>query len=277
MTPSSHLLAGPPFVVATARRVGNFPDLVSDAFRRKFSFPNWVNRSLNDSNIPVVSGSPAILLLAAPLRLMRCLRPLAGGLIRSLTREKRSGSREGFQLAIVIPLAEDAGHEATRLQIGILRKFGRNPGLDAYPHITLKLGFQVSDFAPFEESLGQLAGESPPFEISLRNFGFFEEGVMFLDVEANPELENLRQRILAGLSERHGISPEEIEDSRYHFHVTLAYGLSSQEFAELRKSFDARELHFKFLASHIDLLCHTGHQWVTYRRARLRGSASPAS
>ena len=197
--------------------------------------------------------------------------------IRSLTGKERAGSRDGFQLAMVIPLADEVGHEATKLQIDVLRKFGRNPGLDAYPHITLKLGFSVTDFTPFEEYLSHLAGEVPPFGISLRNFGFFDEGILFLDVEANPELEKLRQRILADLSERYGINPGEIEDARYHFHVTLAYGLSRAEFAELRRSFATREVHFNFQARHIDLLCHTGHQWVTYQRERLRGNAFPVA
>ncbi len=222
-----------------------------------------------------MKGDLAVLAFAAR-RLVSFLRRLARGSMRFLRGEGSVRFRDGYQIAIVIPVADEVAHEARKLQVEVLRKFGRNPGLDAYPHITLKLGFSVTDSAPFEEYLVQLAREVPPFEISLRNFGFFDGGILFLDVEANPELETLRQRILADLSDRYGIRPEEIEDSRYHFHVTLAYGLSNGEFAELRKSFAAREVYLKFQARHIDLFCHTGHQWVTYRRERL-GNASSVS
>lgn len=213
-------------------------------------------------------GDFAILPFTAP-RFMRFLRPLASGVVRSLTGEERRRGRDGFQLAIVIPLADEAGHDATKLQIEILRKYGRNPGLDAWPHITLKMGFTATDTAPFENYIGQLAGEVPPFEISIKNFDFFDEGILFLDVEDNPALEKLRQRVLSDLSELYGIQAEAIEGGRFRFHVTLAYGLSSRDFGEMQKSYASRQIQFKFKARHIDLFCHAGQQWVTLKSATL--------
>ena len=126
-----------------------------------------------------------------------------------------------MQLAVVIPLDGEAANHATKLQIEILRKYGRNPGLDACPHITLKMGFETTDIAPFEEYLGHLAGETFPLEITIRDFGTFDEGILFLDVEPNPALESLRQRILSDLSAQHGVEALEIEGPQFRFHVTL--------------------------------------------------------
>lgn len=212
-----------------------------------------------------MKGDFAILPFTAP----RFMRPLVRGVIRSLTGEERRGGRDGFQLAIVIPLADEVGDDATKLQIEVLRKYGHNPGMDAWPHITLKMGFTATDTAPFEKYLEQLAGEVPPLEISIKNFDCFDEGILFLDVEDNPALEKLRQRVLSDLSGLYGIQAEAIEGGRFRFHVTLAYGLPSREFAGLRRSFAARQIQFKFKARHIDLFCHAGQQWVTLKRSTL--------
>jgi len=174
-----------------------------------------------------------------------------------------------MQLAFVIPLDDANSNQATRLQLGILQEYGRNPGLDAPPHITLKMGFGATDIAPFEIYLDQLASDVAPFDISIKNFGCFDEGILFLDVESNPALESLRQRILADLSRLHGIGAEPVEGTDFRFHVTLAHGFSKQEFARLRDSHASREIHFKFTARHIDLFCHTGNHWVTCKRASL--------
>ncbi|MEO8615754.1 MAG: 2'-5' RNA ligase family protein [Luteolibacter sp.] len=209
------------------------------------------------------------------------IRKLLRSSLRALSRPFASGRcarpLDALPLALVIPLDGDVADEVTRLQVGILRKYGRNPGLEAPPHITLKLGFNVTDSAPFEEYLAQLGGEIYPFEIVINGFDFFDEGILFLDVEPSPELEKLRQRILCELAERWGIQAQPIEDSRFRFHVTLAYGLSNREFAELRKSFASRALQFKFSARHIDMFCHTGQHWVTLKRTNLRGCANPST
>lgn len=198
------------------------------------------------------------------------LRRMLWSLRSRLSAHRRSAPLDLVQLALVIPLGDEVAHHSTQVQIEILRKYGHNPGLDAYPHITLKMGFPAKDIAPIAEWTEHLANGISPFDISIRNFDFFDEGIMFLDVESNPELEKLRQRILTDLAEKYGIKSEVVEGPQFRFHVTLAYGLTCQQFAEIRKSYASRQIEFKFQAKHIDLFCHTGRQWVTYHRTALR-------
>jgi 2'-5' RNA ligase len=179
------------------------------------------------------------------------------------------------QLALVIPLADQPAREVTKLQVEILRKYGRNPGLEAFPHITLKMGFGATDIRPFEKYVENLASEIPPFQISIKNFETFEDGILFLDVEPNSALESLRQRILEDLSVNYGVRAELIEGPQFRFHVTLAYGFTSHEFEALKKSYATRESRIIFDASHIDLFCHTGQQWVSYAHSELRGIPKP--
>lgn len=199
---------------------------------------------------------------------------LAKWLRRALTGRPRSGPMDQVQLALVIPVEGKFAQEVTRMQIEILRKYGRNPGLEAYPHITLKMGFSATDMAPFGNYVERLAGEVSSFEISVKNFDFFEDGILFLDVEPNPTLEQLRQRILFDLATDYGIKAEDVEGTQFRFHITLAYGLSQREFDELRESCASREIHFKFEARHLDLFCHTGAQWVSSHHAALLEGSS---
>lgn len=173
-------------------------------------------------------------------------------------------------LAVVIPLDGAVAEFATRVKFDILRKYGRNPGLDAFPHISLKMGFAAAEPQPFAECVDKLAGETEPFEIRLRDYGFFDEGIVFLDTVPDPRMESLRQRVLAELKGGHGVEALPIEGAGFHFHVTLAYGYRPREFAAIRADFQPRKADLKFTARHLDLFCYTGRQWVTYHRARFR-------
>ena len=207
---------------------------------------------------------------------LRRLRRVSTRLLRgSSGNPAYSSPLDEVQLAIVIPLADQPAREVTKLQIEILRKYGRNPGLEAFPHITLKMGFGATDIRPFEKYVETLASEIPPFKISVKNFETFDDGILFLDVEPNPALETLRQRILEDLSVNHGVRAEPIEGPLFRFHVTLAYGFRPHEFEALQKFYASREAKFVFEASHMDLFCHTGQQWVSYAHAELRGVPKP--
>jgi 2'-5' RNA ligase len=197
-----------------------------------------------------------------------------GAVVERLNRQP--GPVDQVHLAVVIPLGAEAAHQATGLQIEILRKYGYNPGLDAYPHITLKMGFDVTDIAPFEALLEKIASEVRPFEITVRTFNSFEEGILFLDVEPSSALEELRQQILAELSAKHGIKPLEIEGPQFHFHVTLADGFTRHQFDELKKSHIPRKVEIKFTARQLALFCHTGSHWVCCKQAKLRDQVPSA-
>jgi 2'-5' RNA ligase len=162
----------------------------------------------------------------------------------------------------------------SKLEIEILKQYGPHGGLKATPHITLKLGFHVPDIQPFEQYFDQLVADIEPFEVCIKNIGFFDEmGIVFMDVMHTTELENLRQRILRELSDRYGIKPYPLEGDQYHFHATLAY-LQKEDFAKARRELENIKIEFKFMLDAIGLICHTGDEWVTYKRARLMQPAA---
>ena len=194
---------------------------------------------------------------------------------RVVSRAKRSLGIERAEtlarpeVAFVVPLGDEAHNYMAQLQVEILRRHGVNDGLTAPPHITLKLGFKTPDLARFADYLEEVARSTPSFEITLRGISSFEEGVIFVDVEPPPELHQLRRRVVRELSERFQIEPKPLEDDRFHFHATLAYGLPRRAFEEEVARLSPLKPAFCFEARTLAMLCHTGDHWITYRRAAL--------
>jgi 2'-5' RNA ligase len=214
----------------------------------------------------------------------KALKSLPGGIhrffLRALKFLRLANRDRSFEIAYVILVSDEVHNYMSKLQLDIFKRYGANPGIKASPHITLKLGFNVSNIEPFEQYFDQLVDEIEPFEICLRNIGFFDEGIIFMDVEHNPQLETLRRRILNDLSEQHGIKPYPLEGDRYHFHATLAYGMSKHDFARARIKLKDLKVEFRFVLETLGLFCQTGddlYEWITYKRSVLSRSIARPS
>lgn len=174
-----------------------------------------------------------------------------------------------MQLAIVLPLPDHIAHEVVKIQLSIFRRHGPHEGMEAHPHVTLKMGYPAADTAPSEAYLEQLAARMPELPLEIDGFDAFEEGILFLNVKPDPALESWRLGILRDLKSMHGVVPAEVEDDRFRFHVTVASGLSARDFERVRAEFLPQRIGFQFKASRIELLCHTGCHWVVCRRLEL--------
>ena len=195
---------------------------------------------------------------------------------RVVSRAKRSLGMDGAEtlerpeVAFVLPLGDDAHNFMTELQVDILRRHGVNDGLLAAPHVTLKLGFKTPDLRRFADYVDEVASGTPALDMTLRGIGSFEEGIIFVDVERTTALDQLRRRIVKDLEERFQIAPKPLEDDRFHFHATLAYGLPQRAFEQELVRLTPLNPTFRFQARTLTMLCHTGEHWIAYRRAALR-------
>ena len=168
---------------------------------------------------------------------------------------QRSRPGRTFELAYVILVSDEVHNYMSKLEIDLMKQYGAHEGLKAAPHITIKLGFHVADIGPFE--------------ICVKNFGFFDEaGIIYMDVVHTPELDSLRRRIVNDLSIQHGIKPNALEGDQYHFHATLAY-LSKNDFSRARREFEHVKIKRQFVMNTLGLICHTGDGWITYKGGRL--------
>lgn len=201
------------------------------------------------------------------------MRGLGRGLLEVLRRRQpRSDARATpFSLAYVVPVGEAVHNEMRRLQLQMLREYGPNPGMEVSPHITLKQGFGARTLEPFEAYLDRLAAEVEPFEITVKDYGFFDEGIVFLDVVRTQRLDALRRRVVRDLSTEFGVRPNDLEGDRYHYHATLHQGLPRASLERARQVLRGVRLEFRFTCDTLALLCNTGAGWMTYQRRSLAG------
>lgn len=96
---------------------------------------------------------------------------------------------ESYFIAITIP--EPFNTEIEKLKRNISEEYGSKSVLKSPAHITIIPPF----FWGNEEGLMTIVKEFsfPSFELKLRNFGFFDLGVVFIDVEENEQLFRLHQ------------------------------------------------------------------------------------
>lgn len=184
------------------------------------------------------------------------------------------GKRRTWKIAYVILVSDEVHNFMTKLQINILDQYGVNPGLTAIPHITLKLGFDVSCLEPYENYFDSLVKDIEPFEICVNGINKFDEGIIFINVENNPNLDMLRRRILRDLHEQFGVEPYRLEDDQFHFHATLAHGLSKNDFLMAYEGLKKMPVQMCFTLSAMGLFCHTGDNWVSYKQSTIIGNVS---
>lgn len=185
---------------------------------------------------------------------------------------RRPRDFERLETAIVLLLDDDQSHNRIReIQIDILKRHGANDGLAAPPHITLKLGFPTSDLRALSTYIEEIATTHGPVDVSLRNFGSFaNDKYIFIGVEANTRIERLRQKILKDLHGRFGVHAYPIERDGFHLHVTLAYGLSANDFTSEYKNLSEQAFSIRSTIRKIAILCWINNQWVVYSQADLR-------
>lgn len=209
----------------------------------------------------------------ATSRLSNLLHSLGRKLL-GLLGWKTETSSGHFMLAYAILVSEEVHNYMRRLQVEILQKYGANREIQISPHITLKQGFAARDLDPLERYFDRLAAEIEPFEITVRNIGFFDDGVIFMDVAQNGPLDSLRRRVVQDLLSEFGVKPNELEDDRYHFHATLAHGLSLDSFEQVRRELEGVRVEFRFVCDTLALLYRTGGAWITYKRSAI-GATKP--
>lgn len=176
-----------------------------------------------------------------------------------------------LEAAVVLLLDAQGHHQTRQRQLAVLRRHGVNPGLEAPPHITLKLGFKCRDPQPLADYLDTLAARTAPLPVTLKDFAHFDEGITFWDVVPDAALDRLRRGTVADLQTRFGIAPRPLEhgDGAYRLHVTLAHGLSPAAFRAERDALSSEHAEHRFTGQQIALLVRGDHHWIDYKTATL--------
>jgi 2'-5' RNA ligase len=175
-----------------------------------------------------------------------------------------------MQLGFAILLPDEVHNAVRRWQLEISWACGGNPALKQHPHITLKQPFHAKELAPVEAYFDELVASVQPVQIETAGVDRFEhDEVIFLDVRAPGELEQLRLAMLAELGTRFAVKPRDVEDARYRFHATLGYSLPAGTFERAWETVRHVEANFSFEPETFGLFYYTGEEWILYKIAGL--------
>ncbi len=190
--------------------------------------------------------------------------------------------------ALAVLPSDEVHNEVRRMQYEVLQQLGATPArraavLTFTPHITLKQPFEVSEVEVYERYLDVLARSVTPFQLVLRGLGSFDgpEGILSLDVQPDPGLVELRERVVRELADL-GVKPDPIEigdPAPYRFHMTLGYGLDGEALAAARRVLrEPPELRFTLerLALFLSVGAERVRDWFVYRQVVVGGGRTAA-
>lgn len=142
-------------------------------------------------------------------------------------------------------------------------EFGASHALKSPAHITIQMPFRrhctfQNDLSVF---LKEFSSQQHPFPIALDGFGHFNKKVIFVKVQDQPLLYNLKAKLSEGL--RIGLNFQKNElNFKFHPHMTIATrDLTYDNFLMAWKIFENRKYTAYFEANALSLLKHNGKFW----------------
>jgi 2'-5' RNA ligase len=166
----------------------------------------------------------------------------------------RKMTTKKYFIAIVIP--DPLFGEVYAIKQELLHEHGLKGALRSPAHITLHRPFEWKEEKEniLIEKLSTFKF-TEDFKIELKNFAWFEPGVIYVDVVKNDLLEKLHQN-LKTFAQKELKLLNEVNDLRgFHPHVTVAFrDLKKPKFYQLKNAFDSRKISGSFACSHFYLL-----------------------
>lgn len=172
---------------------------------------------------------------------------------------------------IAIAAPADINRQVLQWKHYMRDNFGCTVALKSPAHITLIPPFWMDEAMEswLIEDVNEFAAQQHPFEISLRNFDAFKPRVIFVHVEENDPLQQLKSSLEDFLLEKNKY-PVKKESRAFHPHVTIANrDLRKKDFAPAFAHFSKISYETGFTASGIAVLKHTGSEWAVHRELPL--------
>lgn len=173
-----------------------------------------------------------------------------------------------FYFIAVLP-PEQESDQITALKHYCKMHYHSGHALNSPPHITLHMPFKWNEKkrVVLQECLQKVAAETPPFQVQLQDFDFFEPRVVFVDVAENTELRELQKRLSKQMRLNLNLFNADYKDRPFHPHVTIAFrDLKKPKFYEAKTHFSGQKLAMDFRVNELVLLKHNGKKWEVNQR-----------
>lgn len=172
-----------------------------------------------------------------------------------------------YYIAVLPP--ENLIHEIRTFKEVIAENYQSRHALRSPAHITLQMPFH---FEENEEkrlitALNKTASSMLPFDCSLKNFGHFDQRVIYIDVTPSPELTHLRTTLQQVLKEQFGFSDSKLP-KRFHPHITIANrDLTPHKFTLCWEKYAEKTYDRTFRIKALTLMKHAGDHWKIHHRS----------
>lgn len=164
----------------------------------------------------------------------------------------------------IIPPADIAA-EVTAFKEYAAGHFHSRHALRSPSHITLipPFRFSLKRLRALQQHLRDFAESRLPFELELRDFDCFAPRVIFVKVEAEPELDLLQSDLQKSLQAEVGLRPN--DERSFHPHMTVAFkDLDRGTFPVAWAHFQEQRFHRRFPVRALVLLTHQAGGWRVF-------------
>lgn len=162
---------------------------------------------------------------------------------------------------------ETIAEQITDFKLFAKSNFDTQRALTSPPHITIIPPFRLKkgvDITDLQHTINAFCNTQKPFNVRLRDFGRFDNRVIFVEVLPNATLEDMWRKLHLILAEAYQIKQHR---TTFHPHITIAFkDLDEARFPEAWEHFSSIEFHANFEVRQLAILKHNGHFWEIMQR-----------
>ena len=172
-----------------------------------------------------------------------------------------------YFIAIVPP--QPVYDEALKWKELFRDRFHTKAALRSPPHITLHMPFEWKSSKQdlLIEGLTRFASSCKRFEVQLSGFGSFPPRVIFINVMANPLLQEMQALLFQFCKSNLNLFNADRKDHPYNPHLTIAFrDLKKSIFSQAWAVVQHEKFEYPFLCNNLTLLQHNGKSWDIMRQ-----------
>ncbi|AFM12281.1 2'-5' RNA ligase family protein [Turneriella parva] len=174
---------------------------------------------------------------------------------------------------VAVLLPDEAVAKVRAVQQEIADTFGPRRAMRLPPHITVEAPFRLPDeVAPkLTDALADFFATKTEFQLTLKDFGYFRDDVIFIQVAPSLELLELHNELQEFMRGPAGFIHAPPLHPGYTPHLTIANrDVTPKQHAAIWRGLAGRKFHASFPVVELCLMRHNGASWDTAQKFALQ-------